>query len=87
MDRYCKSCYSSNIRHFFKNIQWEAIIRDKFLIIIKINVIHSTCYQSFLFMTLNAFKQLEKLYGFIRSAPSFFMLLQNNCINNGATNG
>ena len=33
-------------------------ISYKFLIIIQINVIHSTCSQRFQFMTLNAFKQL-----------------------------
>ena len=35
--------------------------------------------------------KIEKLYGFIRSAPSFFeptyMLLQNSCLNNVVGNG
>ena len=69
----------------------------KFLSITQINVIHSTCSQSFQFMTLKAFKQLGMKWKskscavFIRSALSLFelayMLLQNNCVNNGILNG
>ena len=98
MDRYYKICHSSNIKTFFKNIQWVAIICHKFLIITQVKVNHSSCSQCFQYMTLKALlnslewnENWKAVLFFIRSNPSFFdltyMLLQNNCKNNGATNG
>ena len=94
MDRYCKNCYSSKIKKNFKNIRWVVIVSHKFLIITQIKVIHSTCSQCLQFMTLKTLLnslEIEKCTVFIRSTPLFFelvyMLLQNNCKNNGVTNG
>ena len=42
-----------------------------------------TYSQSFQFLTLDAFKQLE----WNKNRKATYMLLQNNCLNNGVTDG
>ena len=38
-------------------MQWIARITHKFIIVTQVNIIHSSCSQSFQLMTLNAFEQ------------------------------